>query len=114
MIIYSIGIEGGCETTSQDGKSCHCFAWMAVCDVRNDKWGLARTASFALPKAIVDLISQGMELGEADDVVFKRKDSKKSDGSVGILTHGVINRSEYYQHALVLALIPFVNPTLYN
>lgn len=111
-IVYSVGLEGGCEIR-EDG-SYHCFAWMAVYSVKEEKWGLARTASFVLPKAIAKLMSQGMELGEADDLVFRKKDSKKSDGSVGILTHGVINRSEYYQHALVLALIPFVNPTLYD
>ena len=87
---------------------------MAVYDVAQDKWGVARTASFPLPKRIVALMEEeGMELGDADDVVFQRQDSKKNDGSVGILSHGVINRSEYYQHALVLALIPLRNPTLY-
>lgn len=54
-----------------------------------------------------------MELGHADDQVFGRVDSKKKDGVVGILTHGAIDRAHYYQHALVLALIPFINNTIY-
>ena len=50
----------------------------------------------------------GVELGEATDTVFARVNSKHHDGTVGILTGGLIGRSEYYQHALILALIPFL------
>lgn len=45
--------------------------------------------------------------------IFGRLDSKKGDGIVGILTKGVIDRAAYYSHALVLALIPFVNTEMY-
>ena len=31
------------------------------------------------------------------------------DGTVGRLTNGVIDRTEYYRHALAMALIPFLN-----
>lgn len=33
--------------------------------------------------------------------------------TVGILTRELISRAEYYEHALVLALIPFIRPELY-
>ena len=67
-----------------------------------------------LPPAVVQLVQEGVELGDANDRVFMRTGSKHTDGAVGILTHGLIDRTEYYQHALVLALIPFVNSTLYG
>lgn len=34
--------------------------------------------------------------------------------TVGILTNEIITRSVYYEHALILALIPFIHPELYN
>jgi non-canonical (house-cleaning) NTP pyrophosphatase len=42
-------------------------------------------------------------------MVFGRSNSKQQNGSVGILTHDVIDRTAYYVHAVILALIPFVN-----
>jgi len=61
-----------------------------------------------------NLIDQGMELGEADDIVFGMKDSKKSIGAVGILTKGNITRAKYYAEAVKLALIPFINKEYYE
>jgi hypothetical protein len=34
--------------------------------------------------------------------------------SVGLLTHGLIDRTVYYEHALVLALAPFMHPVHYE
>lgn len=88
------------------------FAWIVI----KSKTGVVsqgRTASFYLPKEIVSLIKSGKELGEADDIVFKRSNSKQSNGAVGILTDDVLTRTDYYQTAVILALIPFKNPTLY-
>ena len=87
------------------------FAWMVV--EGENLSGEARTATFPLPGSIKNLVSQGMELGHADDLVFKRSNSKQKDGAVGILTAGIIDRKHYYEHALILALIPFINQTLY-
>ena len=59
------------------------------------------------------MIDQGKELGDANDIVFGGNNSKQKNGSVGILTGDIINRTDYYYTALVLALIPFKNPNLY-
>ena len=79
-----------------------------------ENWGCAKTASFELPSCVAELIvEQGMELGDADDVIFKRTNSKQGSGVVGILSASVIDRTEYYVQPMVLALIPFINPTIY-
>jgi inosine/xanthosine triphosphatase len=105
---FWVGIEGGVEVFND---SMHAFAWMVVAG--NHISGEARTATFKLPGSIKDLVSQGMELGDADDLIFKRSNSKQKDGAVGILTGGIIDRKHYYVHAMILALIPFINQTLY-
>jgi non-canonical (house-cleaning) NTP pyrophosphatase len=87
------------------------FAWVVI--LSNNKTGKARTASFQLPPAVVKLIDQGMELGHADDLVFKRDNSKQKNGAVGILTNDLIDRVSYYEPAVVMALIPFLNIDLY-
>lgn len=104
-----VGIEGGIE---EIGDEMEAFAWVVVNG--DGLTGKAQTSTFQLPPKIVELIRQGVELGHADDMVFKRKNSKQGNGAVGILTHNVIDRIEYYRHAVILALIPFVNPELYQ
>lgn len=104
---YWIGIEGGLSAWGGDLLG---FAWVVV--LWGDLVGRSRTATFSLPQEIVTLIHQGIELGEADDIVFRRNNSKQGNGAVGILTGDVIDRTEYYAHAVTLALIPFKNPDL--
>lgn len=90
-----------------------CFAWMAIINVPSSKVSVARTGSFPLPKPVVELVLSGVELGVADDQIFGRTDSKKKDGVVGVLSKGVMDRAEYYYHALVLALIPTIQAEIY-
>ena len=107
---YWVGIEGGVNLV--DGEM-HAFAWVVVLD-KDSKMGKAKTSTFFLPKAITELFEAGMELGEADDKVFERSNSKQENGAVGILTNGAVDRKEYYQQAVVLALIPFLKKELYT
>ncbi|OJJ14222.1 inositol monophosphatase [marine bacterium AO1-C] len=106
---YWIGIEGGIEEVQGHMEV---FAWVVI--LGNQQQGVAKTASFMLPQKVSTLVKQGYELGAADDMVFRKKDSKKSSGSVGILTNGLIDRKEYYIQTVVLALIPFMHPDLYT
>lgn len=114
---FSVGLEGGCVWTESSEaplpihQTLECFAWMVVYDGK--QCGFARTCSFTLPAAISDLVKQGMELGDADDKVFKMLNSKQKGGTVGNLTKGVIDRTDYYIPAIILACVPFVTPELY-
>jgi inosine/xanthosine triphosphatase len=104
---YWVGIEGGLEEIGSEMRG---FAWVIVHD--RIRTGKSRTATFVLPAEVAELVRQGKELGDADDLVFKRQNSKQQNGSVGILTADVMDRAGYYEHAVILALIPFKNPAL--
>jgi inosine/xanthosine triphosphatase len=105
---FYVGLEGGINDLDHDMES---FAWMYI--KSGEKIGKARTATFFLPQKVGELIRGGMELGDADDVVFGQSNSKQANGAVGLLTGDVITRSSYYTEALCMALIPFKNPELY-
>ena len=112
---FAVGLEGGCsesfiELPPQSGggvRYMECFAWMAICEPGSAHVGWARTGSFQLPEAVATLVRSGVELGVADDRVFGRSNSKQGEGAVGLLTRGAVTRAEYYEQALLLALIPF-------
>jgi inosine/xanthosine triphosphatase len=105
---YWVGIEGGCED-KPDGMSA--FAWVVVLDANRS--GRGRSGEFILPEKVADLVRQGVELGEADDLVFSRNNSKQGNGAIGLLTNDAIDRTGLYVPAVIFALIPFKNPELY-
>lgn len=106
---FWVGLEGGIEAKETEMES---YAWIVVAS-KDDRIGKAKTGAFFLPSKVVELIREGKELGEADDIVFGKTNSKQSNGAVGLLTHDVITRPELYEGAIVLALISYKNPNLY-
>jgi inosine/xanthosine triphosphatase len=106
---YYVGLEGGIETKNAEMAV---YAWTVVLS-KEGKLGKSRSGMFLLPSKVAALINEGKELGEADDIVFGRINSKLTNGSVGILTNDVVTRFTYYSEAVILALIPFKNPKLY-
>jgi inosine/xanthosine triphosphatase len=105
---FWVGIEGGIEDINGELAG---FAWVVVLSAK--RIGKGRTAAFILPQKVTDLIRQGLELGEADDRIFQRSNSKQDNGAVGILTADVIDRCALYEQAVIIALIPFKNPAFY-
>jgi inosine/xanthosine triphosphatase len=106
---YYVGLEGGVEDC--DGKM-YSFAWVAVRD-NHGKMGTGKTGEFVLPPKVRELILNGIELGNADDIVFGKSNSKQTNGAIGILTNDIIDRAALYTPAVIFALIPFVKPELY-
>ena len=107
---YGVGLEGG-VVELREGM--FASAWCAVAG-RNGAVGVASTGQFQLPAKVAELVRGGMELGKADDVVFGRTNSKQDEGAVGILTRGQLTRAQFYAPAVMLALVKFINPDVYE
>jgi inosine/xanthosine triphosphatase len=105
---FWVGIEGGVE---ERGDEMAAFAWVVV--LTKDRTGKGCTGTFFLPEQVARLIREGKELGEADDIVFGKTNSKQENGAIGILTSDVIDRAGLYAQAVILALVPFKNTRLY-
>ena len=102
------GLEGGID---RNGDGMFAFAWIVVGTA--DEQCAVRTATFPLPPPVVGLIEQGVELGHANDAVFKRSNSKHNEGAIGTLTGGLIDRRELYEHAAIMAFVPIKNRQLF-
>ncbi|HEB65453.1 MAG TPA: non-canonical purine NTP phosphatase [Chloroflexi bacterium] len=107
---YWVGIEGGLHP---DGETFLALAWVCIRAADGSR-GEGRTGAFHLPPAIAALIRQGKELGEADDIVFGQNNSKQKNGAVGLLTGNLIDRTRFYEQAVILALIPLHNKALWD
>ncbi len=106
---YWVSIEGGLEKKNGEYEVA---AWILI-KSKSGKIGKGRTATFFLPNAITDLIKQGKELTHASDIVFNESESGYKQGTIGILTNNLIDRTKYYVDPVIIALIPFKNPHLY-
>lgn len=105
---FYVGVEGGVEDSTSGLMA---FAWVVINNGKQT--GKARTTTFMLPPRVAELVHQGFELGDADDIVFAKSNSKQQNGAVGLLTNDAITRKSLYMPAVQLALIPFLNPELY-
>jgi inosine/xanthosine triphosphatase len=99
---YCVGIEGGVEDRQ---GSMEAFAWIVVS--APPLLGKSRTGTFSIPDEVAALVRQGYELAAAVEAVYQHTQVKSTTGAVGVLTEGVIDRVQLYEHAVVLALVPF-------
>jgi inosine/xanthosine triphosphatase len=106
---FWVGIEGGIEDSDLGMMA---FAWVYV--LSEQQVGKGRSGGFFLPARVAEFVRQGMELGQADDIVFGQENSKQKEGAIGLLTNKAMDRRELYEHAVVLALVSLKNPELYQ
>ncbi len=101
---FYVGLEAGIEGTET-------YAWMVIESATQR--GESRSSSLPLPPKVLALLAQGIELGDVMDQLFSVHNIKQKGGAIGLLTNNVLTRSSVYQQALLLALIPFINPQWY-
>lgn len=106
---YWVGIEGGVQPT-KDGLLL--VEWVCVLDKHNDM-GKGRGLSFVLPTKVTEYIKKGLNVGESNDKIFKKKNTGDSIGLVGTLTKKIIKRKDFLRDACIIALIRFTNRKLY-
>jgi non-canonical (house-cleaning) NTP pyrophosphatase len=87
---------------------------MCVVAAATRRVSFSRSASFVLPPPVAALVRGGNELGAADDAYFGRVNGKQHDGTVGMLTRGVVTRTVYYVQPLILALLPWSQAAHYR
>ncbi len=105
---FWVGIEGGIESC---GGEMFALAWIVI--LSPARMGKSRTGTFVLPPEVARQVRQGAELGPVNDQLFGLENSKQNRGAVGILTNDIIDRTALYEHAVILALIPFKNTPLF-
>ena len=107
---YGVGIEGGLNKTGKFWFDC---GWIVVIDKTN-KRGIGSSMKMHTPQKMILMIKNNkMELGEVDDLVFKRMNSKQKKGHFGLMTNGAITRSHAYRDGVICALARFLHKNLY-
>lgn len=107
---FGVGLEGGLQ---QVGKCWFDCGWIVVLDKKGTE-GIGSTIKMETPKKLMELIKKGMELGEANDVLFRTVNSKQAEGHFGLMTKNAITRTSGYKSGVIAALSHFVHPKLFS
>jgi non-canonical (house-cleaning) NTP pyrophosphatase len=107
----AIGLEGGLDPLPGDNVRFVLKTWAAVTDGK--RWGYGSGGAIVLPASITRQVLDGRELGDVIDEVA-RKAVRGTRGAWGVLTLDLIGRGDSFTAALLAALAPFYNPSLYD
>jgi len=107
---YGVGIEGGLHK--------HVFGWFehSIVVIVNKKGeiGIGASGGLVLPEIMMNDIHKGKNLEEVVDYHFKTNKIGEGMGMFGIMTKGVVTRSEGVKHGVAFALARFLHNTLYT
>lgn len=107
---FGVGLEGGLQKIGKEYFDC---GWVVVLD-QNGNEGMGSTARILVPKKLIKMIKRGRELGEINDMVFGKRNSKQAEGYFGTMTNNAITRLKAYKHGVIVALSRFIHPNLFS
>ncbi len=106
---YGVGLEGGLQEIHGQWFD---SGWIVVVDKTGNK-GIGSTIKMPTPAKLMALVSKGIELGKANDIVFQTTNSKEAEGHFGLMTRNAITRTSGYRDGVIAALARFIHPDLF-
>lgn len=112
---FFIGLEGGLDVLSADGKRLVFLEnWAYVSDGRGEG-AYGQSGSVLLPEALAEqVVEKGTELGIAIDSFAGENGIRDAQGAWGALTRNLITRQDAFRVAVINAFAPFYNARLYR
>ena len=109
----AVGLEGGLDVRHHEGaRRAFLMSWAYVTDGRRGAHGCG--GAIELPRSLVEeVVDRGAELGVAADALAGEADVRSRQGTWGILTRGLVDRTRSFELALLNALAPFYNAETY-
>lgn len=107
---YGFGLEGN---TVETEHGMLLSGWVVAVDRQGNK-GIANSGGLLLPEKVALEVRKGRELGPVMDELIHDRNTKQKQGTVGILTNGMINRTEAFEKGVIFALARFINPQYYT
>jgi inosine/xanthosine triphosphatase len=111
---YFVGLEGGLDII-EDGENRRVMleSWAYVSDGRNGHYG--RSGGVEIPHALArEVLENGVELSAAIDHFAGAVGIRDAQGAWGVLSSGLISRTEAFRIAVVAAFAPFYNAKMYH
>jgi len=111
---YFVGLEGGLDVLDHNSdRRVFLESWAYVTDGRHGHYG--RSGGVEVPDALArEVLEQGVELSVAIDRFAGAVGIRDSQGAWGVLSNGLISRTESFRLAVISAFAPFYNAKMYH
>ena len=111
---YFVGLEGGLDVIEEEGgRRVLLESWAYVSDGRDGHYG--RSGGVEIPDALArEVLENGVELSAAIDRLAGAVGVRDNQGAWGVLSSGLISRTEAFRVAVVAAFAPFYNSKMYH
>jgi inosine/xanthosine triphosphatase len=111
---YFIGMEGGLDVIEEEGgRRVLLESWAYVSDGGDGYYG--RSGGVEIPDALArEVLENGVELSAAIDRFAGAVGIRDAQGAWGVLSSGLISRTEAFRVAVVAAFAPFYNAKMYH
>jgi len=111
---YFVGLEGGLDVIEEEGgRRVLLESWAYVSDGREGHYG--RSGGVEIPDALArEVLENGVELSAAIDRLAGAVGVRDNQGAWGVLSSGLISRTEAFRVAVVAAFAPFYNSKMYH
>ena len=111
---YFVGLEGGLDVIQEESnRRVLLESWAYVSDGRHGHYG--RSGGVEVPDALAhEVLENGVELSVAIDRFAGAVGIRDAQGAWGVLSSGLISRTEAFRVAVVAAFAPFYNAKMYH
>jgi non-canonical (house-cleaning) NTP pyrophosphatase len=109
-----VGLEGGLDVIEEEGgRRVLLESWAYASDGRNGHYG--RSGGVEVPEALArEVLEKGVELSAAIDRFAGQVGIRDAQGAWGVLSNGLISRTEAFRVAVIAAFAPFYNAKMYH
>ncbi|UCC18895.1 MAG: inosine/xanthosine triphosphatase [Promethearchaeota archaeon] len=113
--IYGVGIEAGLAEVPKSRTGFMDFQFCAIIN-ENNQISLGSGIGFEYPQFVINQIlnDKDTEIGDIIGNLAKNENLKNELGAISFLSKNVITRTEILTHAVICALLPFINKEVYN
>jgi inosine/xanthosine triphosphatase len=111
---YFVGLEGGLDSVDEHGgRRIFLESWAYVSNGRDGHYG--RSGGVEIPSALAqEVLENGVELSIAIDRFAGAVGIRDGQGAWGVLSRGLISRTEAFRVAVIAAFAPFYNAKMYH
>ena len=111
---YFVGLEGGLDIVDEHGgRRVFLESWAYVSNGREGHYG--RSGAVEIPAALAqEVLENGVELSVAIDRFAGAVGIRDAQGAWGVLSSGLISRTEAFRVAVIAAFAPFYNAKMYH
>ena len=106
---YGVGIEAGIFEHRGD---LYDIQFCAVVD-KMGRVTIGHGSGFKSPPRVAESLRKGSSVGQAFQELYGQDRSGRSEGAIGYLTYGMLNRVELTEHAVIAAMVPRIRKELY-